>query len=253
MMERVKTKQHPLITVVTVCYNSEDQIEKTISSVIGQNYYNKEYVVIDGASTDATLKKIEPFRSAINTFISEPDNGIYHAMNKAVMKAKGEWVIFMNAGDVFVDYTILDQVSNSLQKEIDVLYGDILVLKGGKYEVKEAPTEISHFHRMPFCHQAVFTRTSLLKSFSFDEKYKLSADFKFYKQLKQERVVFSRIPIPITIYDRTGISNSQRTKGLAENIAIIKEVDSWQQKLQLLPRLYFVKNWQTIRTLLKNK
>ena len=252
-MPRVKTKQIPLITVVTICYNSEDQIEKTIRSVISQNYSNKEYVVIDGASTDATLKIIDPFRNSINTFISEPDSGIYHAMNKAVSKATGEWIIFMNAGDVFLDNTILDQVSESLQKGIDVLYGDILVLKERNYEVKEAPTDISHFHRMPFCHQAVFTRTVLLKSFPFDEKYKLSADFKFYKQLKQERVVFSRIPIPITIYDRTGISNSQRTKGLAENIAIIKEVDDWQQKLQLLPRLYFVKNWQTLRTLLKKK
>lgn len=252
-MPRVKTKQAPLITVVTVCYNAEDNIEKTIRSVISQNYCNKEYVVIDGASTDATLKIIESFRNSINTFISEPDNGIYHAMNKAVSKSTGEWIIFMNAGDVFVDNTILKQVSDSLQKEVDVLYGDILVLKEGKHEVKEAPIEITHFHRMPFCHQAVFTRTALLKSFPFDEKYKLSADFKLYKQLKHEHVVFSRIPIPITIYDRTGISNSQRTKGLAENIAIIKEVDDWQQKLQLLPRLYFVKNWQTIRTLLKKK
>ena len=252
MLQKVKTKQDPFITVVTVCYNSEELIEKTLRSVTNQNYSNKEYVVIDGASTDNTLKIIESFKEFIDTLVSESDNGIYHAMNKAVANAMGEWIIFMNAGDVFVNNNILEEVSDFLQEDIDVLYGDILVLKEGKLIVKEAPSEISNFHRMPFCHQAVFTHTSLLKSFSFDEKYKFSADFKLYKQLKHEKITFNKIHLPITVYDRTGISNSQRTKGLAENIAIIKEIDDWQQKLQLLPRLYFVKNWQTLRTFLKN-
>ena len=174
-------------------------------------------------------------------------------MNKAVAKSLGEWVIFMNAGDVFVDNSILKQVSYSLNKDIDVLYGDILVLKNKKLEVKEAPPEIDDFHRMPFCHQAVFTRTSLLKDYPFDEKYHFSADFKLYKQLQSNNLRFQKTPIPITVYDRTGISNSQRTKGLSENIAIIKEVDNWKQKLLLLPRLYLVKYWQTLRNLLKNK
>ncbi len=249
----MQTKQQPFITVVTICYNSKNHIKETITSVLNQSYSNKEYIIIDGASTDGTLEIIEPFRKHIDIFISEPDNGIYHAMNKAVSKSSGEWVIFMNAGDVFVDNSILKQVSYSLNKDIDVLYGDILVLKNKKLEVKEAPPEINDFHRMPFCHQAVFTSTSLLKEYPFDEKYHLSADFKFYKQLQLNNFRFQKTPIPITVYDRTGISNSQRTKGLSENIAIIKEVDNWKQKLLLLPRLYLVKYWQTLRNLLKNK
>ena len=249
----MQTKQQPFITVVTICYNSKNHIKETITSVLNQSYSNKEYIIIDGASTDGTLEIIEPFRKHIDIFISEPDNGIYHAMNKAVSKSSGEWVIFMNAGDVFVDNSILKQVSYSLNKDIDVLYGDILVLKNKKLEVKEAPPEINDFHRMPFCHQAVFTSTSLLKEYPFDEKYHLSADFKFYKQLQLNNFRFQKTPIPITVYDRTGISNSQRTKGLSENIAIIKEVDNWKQKLLLLPRLYLVKYWQTLRSLLKNK
>lgn len=106
---------------------------------------------------------------------------------------------------------------------------------------------------MPFCHQAVFTRTSLLRKFPFDEKYALSADFKLFKQLKSEEVDFEKIPITITIYDRTGLSSSQRSKGLAENIAIIKELDGAKEKLRLLPRLYLVKGWNSIRSFLKSK
>ena len=228
-------------------------IEKTLKSVIGQSYSNKEYVVIDGASTDGTKKIVERYIDSIDFFMSEPDNGIYHAMNKAVTVAKGEWIIFMNAGDVFVDNAVLEKVSYSLSATIDVLYGDILTSRNTELVLKEAPSEIKSMHRMPFCHQAVFTRTSLLRSFPFDEKYKMSADFKLYKQLNRENATFRRLPLPITIYDRTGLSNSQRARGLGENIAVIKEIDNWQDRLRLLPRLYFVKNWAAIRHSLKKK
>lgn len=228
-------------------------IEKTLKSVIEQSYSNKEYVVIDGASTDGTKKIVERYIDSIDFFMSESDNGIYHAMNKAVGVAKGEWVIFMNAGDVFVDNAVLEKVSYSLSATIDVLYGDILTSRNTELVLKEAPSEIKSMHRMPFCHQAVFTRTSLLRSFPFDEKYKMSADFKLYKQLNRENATFRRLPLPITIYDRTGLSNSQRARGLGENIAVIKEIDNWQDRLRLLPRLYFVKNWAAIRHSLKKK
>ena len=252
-MANLKTKPNPLITVVTVCYNSVDMIEKTLKSVIEQSYSNKEYVVIDGASTDGTKKIVERYIDSIDFFMSESDNGIYHAMNKAVGVAKGEWVIFMNAGDVFVDNAVLEKVSSSLSTTTDVLYGDILTSRNAELVLKEAPSEIKSMHRMPFCHQAVFTRTSLLRSFPFDEKYKMSADFKLYKQLNRENATFRRLPLPITIYDRTGLSNSQRARGLGENIAVIKEIDNWQDRLRLLPRLYFVKNWAAIRHSLKKK
>lgn len=252
-MANLKTKPNPLITVVTVCYNSVDMIEKTLKSVIEQSYSNKEYVVIDGASTDGTKKIVERYIDSIDFFMSESDNGIYHAMNKAVGVAKGEWTVFMNAGDVFVDNAVLEKANYSLSATIDVLYGDILTSRNAELVLKEAPSEIKSMHRMPFCHQAVFTRTSLLRSFPFDEKYKMSADFKLYKQLNRENATFRRLPLPITIYDRTGLSNSQRARGLGENIAVIKEIDNWQDRLRLLPRLYFVKNWAAIRHSLKKK
>ena len=249
----MKNEQYPLITVVTVCYNSAALIERTLISVSEQNYSNKEYVVIDGASTDGTKEIVERYKDSISFFVSEPDKGIYHAMNKAVKVAKGEWVIFMNAGDVFANNEVLKNVSNKLNDKSDIVYGDILKMENNELIVKEAPSKITRMHRMPFCHQAVFTRTFLLKKHPFDEKYKLSADFKLYKQLSLDNFSFKKIPMSITIYDTTGISNTQRTKGLIENISIIKEIDNWQEKLRLLPRLYFVKNWTAIRHSLKNR
>lgn len=249
----VNTKRKAKITIVTVCYNADKLIEKTLKSVIEQSFTDKEYVVIDGASTDGTKEIIHTYIDSIDTFTSEPDNGIYHAMNKAVNIAIGQWIIFMNAVDLFVNNQVLEKISNMLHEDTNVLYGDILTIKKGELIIKKAPERISNMHRMPFCHQAVFTRTLLLKAFPFDEKFQLSADFKLYKQLKQQNIVFDRVSFPITIYDRTGLSNSQRTKGLAENIAIINEMDTFQQKLCLLPRLYFVKSLNTIRQKLKGK
>ena len=125
-MATLKTKPDPFITIVTVCYNCAEMIEKTLKSVIGQCYSKKEYIAIDGASTDGTKKIVEQFIDSIDYFVSEPDEGIYHAMNKAVKVAKGEWIIFMNAGDMFVNNEVLEKVSYSLSDKTDALYGDIL-------------------------------------------------------------------------------------------------------------------------------
>lgn len=240
-----------LISVVTVCLNAQDLIEKTIQSVIYQDFDDKEYLIIDGASTDKTLEIIHKYRHKIDALISEPDRGIYNAMNKAIDLVSGEWVIFMNAGDFFVDSKVLSNISRSLDASVDVVYGDILVKKNGKLILKNSPSIIKNIHRMPFCHQAVFTRLSLLKKFRFDENYALSSDFKFFKQLILNGFSFRKVDLPITVYDRSGLSNIQRSRGLFENIQIIKELDNLPTKICLLPRLYFVKYWTQLRGILK--
>ena len=209
-----------LISVVTVCLNAQDLIEKTIQSVIYQDFNDKEYLIIDGASTDQTLEIINMYRHEIDVLISEPDKGIYNAMNKAIDLVSGEWVIFMNAGDFFVDSKVLSNISRSLDASVDVVYGDILIKKNGKLILKDSPSKIKNIHRMPFCHQAVFTRLSLLRKFRFDENYALSSDFKFFKQLILGGFSFRKVDLPITVYDRSGLSNIQRSRGLSENIQI---------------------------------
>lgn len=220
-----------LVTVVTVCRNVKSSLEKTMNSLLHQSYAHVDYVIIDGASTDGTpemLGKTEGIR-----WISEPDKGIYDAMNKGIRMAEGEWVIFMNAGDVFASDDTLSKVF-SVERDADVIYGD--VIKGDNIKKAEPP---HNGHRMYFCHQSAFVRTSCLKEFPFDIQHRMSADFKQMKQLYLAGKTFMQLDFPIAVFDTSGVSNAQRSKGLYDNIQVIREVDNWKERLRLLPRLLF--------------
>lgn len=220
-----------LVTVVTVCRNVKYSLEKTMNSLLHQSYAHIDYVIIDGASTDGTpemLGKTEGIR-----WISEPDKGIYDAMNKGIRMAEGEWVIFMNAGDVFASDDTLSKVF-SVERDADVIYGD--VIKGDNIKKAESP---HNGHRMYFCHQSAFVRTSCLKEFPFDIQHRMSADFKQMKQLYLAGKTFMQLDFPIAVFDTSGVSNAQRSKGLYDNIQVIREVDNWKERLRLLPRLLF--------------
>ena len=220
-----------LVTVVTDCRNVKSSLEKTMNSLLHQSYAHIDYVIIDGASTDGTpemLGKTEGIR-----WISEPDKGIYDAMNKGIRMAEGEWVIFMNAGDVFASDDTLSKVF-SVERDADVIYGD--VIKGDSIKKAEPP---HNGHRMYFCHQSAFVRTSCLKEFPFDIQHRMSADFKQMKQLYLAGKTFMQLDFPIAVFDTSGVSNAQRSKGLYDNIQVIREVDNWKERLRLLPRLLF--------------
>ena len=221
------------VTIITVCRNNAQGLERTIRSVESQTWQKKEYLVIDGASTDETLTVIKSHEASMTRWVSEPDNGIYDAMNKGVRMAHGTWIIFMNAGDTFASADTLERVFGNPQ-EADVIYGD--VIKGENVKKAEAP---HNAHRMFFCHQSAFVRTSCLKAFPFDTSHRMSADFKQIKQLYLAGKSFKQLDFPIAVFDTLGISNTSRSKGLRDNISVIREVDSWKDQLKFLPRLYF--------------
>ena len=113
-----------IISVITICYNSELSIERTIKSVLSQTYPNIEYIIIDGKSSDGTNTIIQKYQDNISKYISEEDSGIYNAMNKGLTMAIGEWVCFMNAGDVFVDNQTVERVFfTPIKNNVDVIYG----------------------------------------------------------------------------------------------------------------------------------
>ena len=223
-----------LISVITVTYNALPALKKTLQSIFEQTYSYIEIIVVDGASTGGTTEFLSALTpSSSFQYISEPDEGIYDAMNKGVRMASGEYCIFMNAADTFATPQVLaDVIEHGLNA--DVVYGDIL--KQGIVKVAQEP---HNSHKMYYCHQAVFTRTSCLREFPFDLHHPMSADFKQSKQLFLSGKTFSHIPIVITNYDTSGISNTHRSDGLMDNILVIRGVDTFTEQCRLLPRLFF--------------
>ena len=222
-----------IVTIITVCRNHAQELERTIRSVESQTWQEKEYLVIDGASTDDTLDVIKAHEVSITRWVSEPDQGIYDAMNKGVRMAQGEWVIFMNAGDTFASDDTLQRVFGS-PLDADVIYGD--VIKGELVKKAEDPRNA---HRMFYCHQSAFVRTRCLREFPFDIRHRMSADFKQVKQLYLSGKTFRQLDFPVANFDIQGVSNRNRSAGLYDNIQVIRETDSLWEQMKLLPRLYF--------------
>ena len=221
-----------IVTIITVCRNHAQELERTIRSVESQTWQEKEYLVIDGASTDDSLDVIKAHEASITRWVSEPDQGIYDAMNKGVKMAQGEWVIFMNAGDTFAgDDTLQRVVGNPL--DADVIYGD--VIKGELVKKAEAPRNA---HRMFYCHQSAFVRTSCLREYPFDIRHRMSADFKQVKQLFLSGKRFRQLDFPVANFDTQGVSNRNRSAGLYDNIQVIRETDRLWEQVRLLPRLW---------------
>lgn len=221
-----------IVTIITVCRNHAQELERTIRSVESQTWQEKEYLVIDGASTDDSLDVIKAHEASITRWVSEPDQGIYDAMNKGVKMAQGEWVIFMNAGDTFAGDDTLQRVFGSPQ-DADVIYGD--VIKGELVKKAEAPRNA---HRMFYCHQSAFVRTSCLREFPFDIRHRMSADFKQVKQLYLSGKRFRQLDFPVANFDTQGVSNKNRSAGLYDNIQVIRETDRLWEQVRLLPRLW---------------
>jgi glycosyltransferase involved in cell wall biosynthesis len=245
----------PKISVITVVYNGAKTLEKTIQSVVEQDYTSLEYIVVDGGSTDGTRDIITNYetgygnsQSRITKSVSEPDNGIYDAMNKGVSMSSGDYLCFLNSGDVFVDKQSVAKIVESLLANAlpDVIYGNILVANKEGGFMERIAKEPCNLHRMYFCHQSAFTKKEWLQKFPFDTKHTLSADLKFFKQCWYAGCRFVHVRFPVTIYDLTGLSNTNRCKGLYDNISVIKETDRVPDKYKFLLRLYFVIYWRKL-------
>lgn len=226
---------HPLkatVSVITVTYNAADMLERTLRSIEAQRYAEMETIIVDGKSKDGTVDIIRKHEGAVSKWVSEPDGGIYDAMNKGVRMASGEWIIFMNAGDTFAGDDVLERIFSTKQ-DADIIYGD--VVKGGN--VKKAPEKYHPYHRMLFCHQSSLTRRKLLLDCPFDTSHRLSADLKFFLTQYFRKARFHYVGFPIADFDTTGVSNSRRSAGLSDNMRVISETVPMPQRLAFLLRL----------------
>ena len=195
------------ISIVTVCFNSVKTIEQTIKSVINQSYKYIEYIIIDGGSTDGTLDIIRKYESYISYWVSEPDKGIYDAMNKGINVASGELIAFINSDDWYDENAITHFAEAYTNQSADVLYGDIVYIDEYGKERYESNAKLN-FDKMLYtnilCHQAICVRTELMKNNLFDLRYKLLADYDFLLSLLVAGYSFYYIGNYLIAYFRWG-------------------------------------------------
>jgi len=192
-----------LVSVVTVSYNAVSTIEQTILSVINQTYLYIEYIIIDGGSTDGTVDIIKKYADKIAYWVSEPDKGIYDAMNKGIKVATGEWINFMNCGDRFYDKNVLAEIFLK-NNEADVIYGNVMidVLNYEYIHLSDKLDSIKLY--MPFCHQSSFVKTYLVQRNPFDLKYKFVADYNMFYQFYRQGYVFKYVNMVVACYNKEG-------------------------------------------------
>lgn len=168
------------LSIVTINKDNAEGLEKTIKSIINQSYSDFEYIIIDGASKDSSVDVIKNHENKITYWISEPDNGIYNAMNKGIKVAQGEYVIFMNSGDIFIDNNVLSNVFFE-ERRADILAGYVVFNKKKKRQ-ETLPDNITFFYFMKSMvwHQSTFTKRTLFEELGgYDEDLKISSDWKF--------------------------------------------------------------------------
>ncbi|MBQ8222609.1 MAG: glycosyltransferase [Bacteroidales bacterium] len=214
----------PLITVITVCYNSIDTIEKTIMSVLSQTYTNIEYIIVDGASTDGTVEVIKRYKDLLSAFVSEPDKGIYDAMNKAIAMSHGKWVNFINSGDTFVNNQVIENVfSKSYNDDVKVIYGDVV------RTFSDQGTTVQRFDNLKggtiqynLNHQSTFADGDTIRALKFDLKYRLAADANFFNEVYKHGGNFQYVPIVISNYDAVDGASAKQLITLFNEYADIK-------------------------------
>lgn len=202
----------PLVSIITVVYNDVDHIASTLQSIINQDYESKEIIVIDGQSTDGTTEKVRAFGKDVSRLVSEPDRGVYDAMNKGIDQATGEWIIFMNSGDSFYANNVLSQFfCQEISDDYNILYGKT-------NRIYKDHNEITHYRAtnskeiMPECHQSIFFRRAVLLQNKYDLRFKICADANQFNQLKKQGNKSRFFPIVVSNYDCAEGISSTNTK-----------------------------------------
>jgi glycosyltransferase involved in cell wall biosynthesis len=198
------------ISVITVCFNeSKEKIKYTFDSILNQNYSPLEFIVIDGGSGKKTLQSLQEWATNIDQFLSEPDKGIFDAMNKGLKLARGEWICFMNVGDAFYNNESLSNMMQQDHNKADILYGDVFKADFGFIK---SPRKLSNyvFYDSGICHQAMITRKSVFENIGgFDLSTNLYGDADWVMRAFGFGVKYKHIPEVMCFYAGGGVSSDQ--------------------------------------------
>lgn len=218
----------PKFSVITVTYNAEKVLEDTIQSVISQTYRHVEYIIVDGASTDDTMGIVDRYRDRISRVVSEPDKGLYDAMNKGISLATGDYLCFLNAGDSFhEDDTLQAMVHSITGSELpDVLYGETALVDSQRHFLRmrrlsapETLTWKSFRHGMLVCHQAFFARHTLVEPYNL--RYRFSADFDWCIRVMKKARTLHNTRLTLIDYLEEGMTTQNRKASLKERFRIM--------------------------------
>ncbi len=237
----------PLLSVISIAYNNRVELAATIENVLAQSYPHIEYIVIDGGSKDGTDELLVGLDDKLDQWVSEPDKGIYDAMNKGLARATGEWIAFINAGDSFYATDTAAQLMAHVSPEVDFLYGHTQVKYADGYQRIQQAKPVEQFALgLPFVHQSMIARTAVLKQFPFDLSYKLCADFKQCYDAYQAGHRFQQIDLVFSNFEAGGVSDIYRTKTTKE---VWRAIQPYRPGLALWLRyrLRFVKEWMKMK------
>lgn len=217
---------NPKVSIITVVYNDAEHIEKTIQNVLKQTYSNLEYVVVDGASTDGTFEIIKKYEGQLR-YISEPDKGIYDAMQKGANIASGEWILFRNCGDFFIRPTAIEDlfIQYKEDKGEDFLLANSRYFKDYGYkDIRPSILEKSFFEAMPVNHPSTFIRRSTQLKYPFHLEVRNSADYCFFVEAFSHGATYRYFDMLIGLFDNeTGTSTDNYDRSLSENIKILRQ------------------------------
>lgn len=218
----------PLFSIITVCYNSARQLEQTIASVDSQTCKLYEHIIIDGASTDHTPEVLESAASPCRIVVSEPDNGIYDAMNKGMGRAKGDYLIFLNAGDSFHSASTLQYYANEIMDNDypGIIYGQTILVDNDRRIVGErhlrAPEKLtlhSFADGMLVCHQAMAVLRKIAPL--YDVRYRFSADYDWCIKCLQHSRLNVYLDRVVCDYLSEGVTTANHKKSLMERFRIM--------------------------------
>lgn len=250
------------ISIITVVYNGQSCIEKTIKSVLNQKEVSIEYIIIDGSSSDETMNIIEKYKKQIALVISEKDSGLYDAMNKGIQNATGDYLVFMNCDDTFYDSNTLSLVAQYVEanNKPEMIYGDSAEeTSSGEIVYKQARSHNRAWYGMFAHHQAIYYKNEIIKNNNilYDLTYKIGSDYGFTLMVMQLSKQLVYINSPLCIFKQDGISSKQFYKGLKDQFYIRKNILKYNiitrifiymlHALSKTIRSYFPWLWNSIR------
>lgn len=207
----------PKISIITVNFNNLEGLQKTVKSVVSQSWQEFEYIVIDGGSTDGSVAYLEQNANLFDYWVSEPDKGVYHAMNKGIAKATGEYLLFLNSGDYFFENTVLEKNHREISDK-DIIYFNLQVIEGTKSFIKVYPVNLSfsYFVKDTLPHPATFiSKSTFEKTNLYNEDFKILSDWKFFiDAICKYNISYKKIESTLSTFYIGGLSSNPSNRNI---------------------------------------